>query len=435
MAYITIDDRYLKDFTTDAEIDEWQAYVTKAHNELHNKTGLGSDYLGWLEYPNLIPNDEIERIKAVAEQIKQHSELFLVIGVGGSYLGARAAIELLSHTFSNELSKEKRNAPKIVYVGHHLSGTYLHDLFDLLDEHDFSVNVISKSGTTTETAIAFRIIKQYMKNRYDERELRKRIFVTTGNEHGPLKQIARKEKYETFSIPDDIGGRYSVLTAVGLLPIAVSGIPIDEIIAGAHQAYEETKVDNIRNNQSYFYATLRNIFYNKGKKIEIFSTYEPRWHYFQEWWKQLYGESEGKDGKGIFPATATFTTDLHSLGQYIQDGERHIFQTVLFADELNRDITIPYEEDDVERLNDLAEKTVHSINQSAFEGALIAHAKGGVPNIVIRSPKVDAFTYGYLVYFFQKACAISGYLLQVNPFDQPGVEEYKKQMMSIIYNR
>lgn len=433
MAYITINDQYAQEFITANDLHKLQQRISKAHQELHKKTGLGNEYLGWLDYPIKIKNEEIEKIIVTAEKIKQHSDILLVIGVGGSYLGARAAIELLSHTFINELPAEKRNVPRIIFVGHHLSGTYMKDLFDLLNGHEISVNVISKSGSTTETSIAFRIIKKYMKTRYSEDELRKRIFVTTGDHNGPLKQVATEEKFETFTIPDDIGGRYSVLTAVGLLPIAVSGISIDDILDGARLAYTETKSDNIRENNSYFYAALRNVFYQQEKKVEIFSTYEPRWKYFQEWWKQLFGESEGKNGKGIFPASATFTTDLHSLGQYIQEGERHLFQTILFADELSKDVTIPFEKNDVDQLNFLANKTIHNINQYAFEGALLAHTSGGVPNIVINVPKVNSFTFGYLVYFFQKACAMSGYLLGVNPFNQPGVEEYKRNMMMIIH--
>lgn len=433
VTYTTINDQYLQQFVTEKEIVELQQSISMAHKQLHEKTGLGNAYLGWVEYPNLIQDDKIAKIKETAEKIKQHSDILLVIGVGGSYLGSRAAIELLSHTFINELPTEKREVPRVIFVGHHLSGTYFKDLFDLLDEHDVSVNVISKSGSTMETAIAFRIIHQYMKKRYKEQDLRERIFVTTGDSDSSLKQIAINENYKTFTIPNDIGGRYSVLTAVGLLPIAVSGISIDEMLNGARSAYDETKIDKIPENNSYYYAALRNILYTKGKKIEILSTYEPRWKYFQEWWKQLFGESEGKDGKGIFPALATYTTDLHSVGQYIQEGERHLFQTVLFAEEINNDVTIPLENNDLDNLNFLANKTIQQINRSASEGALLAHTAGGVPNIVINVPKVDAFTFGYLVYFFQKACAISGYVLQVNPFNQPGVEQYKRNTLSIIH--
>lgn len=435
MSYITINEQFTKDFVTADELENLQKEITSAHKKLHEKNGLGNDYLGWLDYPLAIREEEINKIKLTAEKIKHHSDILLVIGVGGSYLGARAAIELLSHTFINELTDDKREHPRIIFVGHHLSGTYMKDLFDLLDGHNFSVNVISKSGSTTETAIAFRIIKQYMKKRYNDTELRERIFVTTGETNSSLKQLAENKKYETFTIPDNIGGRYSVLTAVGLLPIAVSGINIDDMILGAQRAYDETKIDNICDNNSYYYAALRNVFYRQGKKVEIFSTYEPRWNYFQEWWKQLFGESEGKDGKGIFPTMATFTTDLHSIGQYIQDGERHLFQTVLFADELDKDVTIPFVAEDIDQLNYLADETIHSMNTYAFKGALLAHTSGGVPNIIIHVPKVDAFTFGYLVYFFQKACAISGYVLQVNPFNQPGVEEYKRNMMSFIHNK
>lgn len=434
MAYVTVNDEYTKSFIEQNKLEKLNEQIQQAHEQLHTKTGAGNAYLGWLDYPHTLDTDEFEKIKRVAEQVQNHSDVMVVIGVGGSYLGARAVIELLSHTFLNSLPKQKRIFPKIVFAGHHLSGSYMADLLDFLEDEDFSINVISKSGSTLETSIAFRLLKQHMEKRYDKDELQKRIFITTDRINGPLKQIATEEGFTTFTIPDNIGGRYSVFTAVGLLPIAISGISIDDLIEGAKLAHKETSMSNIAKNHSYLYAALRHILYNNGKKIELFNAYEPRWHYFQEWWKQLYGESEGKDGKGLFPATATFTTDLHSLGQYIQDGERHLFQTILFANNISKDVTIPHEPDNYDKLNYLMNKKLHSINKNAFEGALLAHTSGEVPNIVIEIPEVHSFTIGYLMYFFQKSCAISSYLLQVNPFDQPGVEAYKQNMMSLLNN-
>lgn len=434
MSHITLNDSYAKSFIEQGELDQIKEEIRSAHERLHTKAGAGNKFLGWLDYPQTFDKSEFDKVKRVAKEIQQHSDILVVIGVGGSYLGARATIDLLTHTFHNELHPDDRKSPKIIFAGHHLSSTYMKDLFDLLEGKDFSINVISKSGSTLETAIAFRLLKQYMETRYDQSQLKKRIIVTTDKVNGPLKQIANNADYQTFTIPNDIGGRYSVLTAVGLLPIAVSGISIDQLIAGAQLAQKETSSQNITSNASYYYVALRNALYNQGKKIELFNTYEPRWHYFQEWWKQLYGESEGKDGKGLFPATATFTTDLHSLGQYIQDGERHLFQTVLFANNLTKDLAIPHSEDDVDQLNYLVGKTMYDINKSAFEGTLLAHESGGVPNIVIEIPEVNTFTVGYLLYFFQKACAISGYVQKVNPFDQPGVEAYKRNMSALLHN-
>ncbi len=434
MPYITLNDQYTKPFVEQSKIEEIVKKVQHAHHTLHERTGLGNGFLGWLDYPKGYDQHEVERIKKVAKKIKKQSDIFVIIGVGGSYLGARAAIELLNHTYMNELRKDQKDDPLVVFAGHHLSGTYMKDLLDLLEGRDFSINVISKSGSTLETAIAFRILKNYMTNRYSVKESKERIFITTGTA-GPLRNIAEEEGYTTFTIPPDIGGRYSVLTAVGLLPMAVSGIPIDAILQGAEQALEETAQDSLEKNPSYHYAALRYLLYQDGKKIELLNTFEPRWRYFQEWWKQLFGESEGKDGKGVYPAAANFTTDLHSLGQYIQDGERHLFQTFLFAEEIDRDVSIPYEEKDFDQLNELHSYRLHTLNKHAFEGSLLAHTSGDVPNIVLTVPKIDAFTFGYLVYFFQKACAISGYLLGVNPFDQPGVETYKQHMKRLIQQK
>lgn len=434
MAYVTVNDRYTKSFIDQNTLEQISVRINNAHKQLHTKTGKGKEYLGWLDHPHTFNKSEFEKIERVAEEIQQHSNILVVVGVGGSYLGARAAIELLSHTFQNELTNDKRKFPKIIFAGHHLSGTYMNDLFDLLENEQFSINVISKSGSTLETAIAFRLLKQYMEKRYDERELKKRIIITTDEINGPLKEIANHNEYTTFTIPNNIGGRYSVLTAVGLLPIAVSGISIRELMAGAQLAYDECASSDIMENNSYFYAALRNALYLSGKKIELLNTYEPRWHYFQEWWKQLYGESEGKNGQGLFPSAAIFTTDLHSLGQYIQDGERHLFQTILFAKHITRDVRVPYDSNDFDRLNYLMNKSLHNLNKNAYEGALSAHESGGVPNIVINLPEVNSFSFGYLVYFFQKSCAISSYLLQVNPFNQPGVETYKQNMMALLNN-
>ena len=412
-----------------------QNKINQAHTNLHNKTGLGNNYLGWLDYPTSYDKIEFDKMKTCADHIQKTSDILLVIGIGGSYLGARAAIELLTHSFQNELTKGRRKVPKILFVGHHMSSTYMTDLFDVLHDQEFSINVISKSGTTTEPAIAFRIFKKLLINKYGEKEARKRIFVTTDKHSGALKQLANKEQYETFVIPKDIGGRYSVLTAVGLLPIAVSGIPIDEMMQGAKLAMDELSSSQLENNPSYQYAALRTLLYKQGKLIELLVSYEPHFHYFQEWWKQLFGESEGKNGKGIFPAAASFSTDLHSLGQYIQDGERHLFQTILHVNKPRQDVMIEKEEQDIDGLNYLAGKTVNEVNQKAFEGALLAHTDGGVPCAVVEMDKIDAFTFGYLVYFFEKACAISGYLLEVNPFDQPGVEAYKQNMFSLLGKR
>lgn len=434
MAHITVDDQYTKSFISELEFEKINKKINDAHKQLQNKTGAGKEYLGWFDYPYTFDQKEFEKIKQIAAQIKQQSDIFIVVGVGGSYLGARATIELLSHTFQNELQQKKREVPKIIFTGHHLSGTYMSDLFDLLKDKDFSINVISKSGSTLETSIAFRLLRKYMEKRYDQAEVKKRIFITTDKTKGPLKQMATEEDYTSFTIPSDIGGRYSVLTAVGLLPMAVSGINIDEIMAGAKLAYNETKSKDVTKNSSYYYALLRHALYKKGKKIELFNAYEPRWHYFQEWWKQLFGESEGKKQQGIFPAAATFTTDLHSLGQYVQDGERHLFQTVLFPKAITKDVIIPYDANNDDKLNYLMNKKMHNINKNAFKAALSAHYAGGVPNIVIQVPQVDAFNLGYLIYFFQKACAISSYSQRVNPFDQPGVEAYKQNMMSLLKN-
>jgi len=432
VTYVTLQYEQPESGVQKIDFQSFQEKVNIAHTRLHEKTGRGKDYLGWLDLPITYDQTEFEKIKHCAEKIKTTSDVLLVIGVGGSYLGARAAIELLTHTFHNELPKAKRQSPKIIFVGHHISATYINDVLDSIQGEDISINVISKSGTTMEPAIAFRIFKKYLEEKYGKEEARKRIYVTTDKDRGALKKLATEEKYETFIIPDTVGGRYSVLTAVGLLPIAVSGISIDAMMQGAKQAMNELDTPNLHHNPSYQYAVLRNELYANGKLIELLVSYEPHFHFFQEWWKQLFGESEGKDGKGIFPASVSFSTDLHSLGQYIQDGKRHLFQTILHVKKLQNDVMIEKNDQDMDGLNYLAGKSMNEINQKAFQAALEAHVDGGVPSLVLEIPKLDAFTFGYLVYFFEKSCAVSGYLLNVNPFDQPGVEAYKNNMFALL---
>ncbi|WP_432363801.1 glucose-6-phosphate isomerase [Sporosarcina sp. UB5] len=406
--------------------------VSSIHEQMHNEASNHKHYLGWVDFPESYDRAEFSRIQKVADRIKKTSDVLLVIGIGGSYLGARAAIEMLNHSFYNLLPKEKRNAPQVIFVGHNLSSTYMTHVIDLLEGKDFSINVISKSGTTTEPAIAFRIFRKLLEEKYGEEEASKRVFATTDERKGALKQLATKKGYESFTIPDDIGGRYSVLTAVGLLPMAVSGIDIEEIMTGALKAQYELNEPNLANNHAYQYAVIRNILFQKGMAIEMFVTYEPGMHYLAEWWKQLFGESEGKDRRGIFPASANFSTDLHSFGQYIQEGQRNLFETIVKVNNPIDDILIEYDEDNVDGLNYLVGKTVDDVNSKAFEGALDAHIEGEVPGLVFEIPAMDAYTFGYLVYFFEKACAMSAYLFGVNPFDQPGVELYKTNMFKLL---
>lgn len=420
------------DFFTESEFANLAPFVDQAHHMLHNKQGAGSDFLGWLDLPGNFDKEEYARIKKSAEKIRENSDILLVIGIGGSYLGARAALEMLNHSFQNLLLQEDRNAPQIIFVGHHLSSTYMVELFDLLKGKDFSINIISKSGTTTEPAIAFRIFKKYLIDKYGPEEAKQRIFATTDKKRGALKLSADKAGYETFIIPDDVGGRYSVLTAVGLLPIAVSGVSIDDIMNGAQQAMLDLSIPDLKNNPAYQYAAARNILYNKGKVTELLVNYEPSLQYFSDWWKQLFGESEGKNQKGIYPSSATFTTDLHSIGQYIQDGRRNLFETILHVKAPIKDLILEHDANNLDGLNYLAGKSIHEINEKAFQGTLLAHTDGNVPNLVISMPKIDAYTFGYLVYFFEKSCAVSGYLLGVNPFDQPGVEAYKQNMFALL---
>ncbi|AUJ25900.1 glucose-6-phosphate isomerase [Virgibacillus dokdonensis] len=432
MTHVTFTYKKALPFMNEQELDHLENAVETAHHALHNRTGAGSDFLDWIDLPENYDKEEFNRIKKAAEKIRDHSDVLLVIGIGGSYLGARAALEMLNHSFQAYITKEERKAPHIIFVGHHMSSNYMHDLMDVLKDKDFSINVISKSGTTTEPAIAFRIFKQMLEDRYGVEGAKERIFATTDKEKGALKSSADQAGYETFVIPDGVGGRYSVLTAVGLLPIAVSGASIDEMMQGARDAMNDFSEPSLKNNVSYQYAAVRNILYNKGKTTELLINYEPSLQYFAEWWKQLFGESEGKDHKGLYPSSANFSTDLHSLGQYIQEGRRNIFETVLRVQEPKRQLTVESDPVDADGLNYLAGKTIHEINDKAFQGTLLAHTDGGVPNLVVEVPKLDAYTFGYLVYFFEKACAVSGYLLGVNPFDQPGVEAYKKNMFALL---
>ncbi len=420
------------DFFAKEEVDVLQPYVDVAHDMLHNKTGLGNDFLGWVDLPNNYDKEEFARIKKAAEKIKSDSDVLVVIGIGGSYLGARAAIECLGHSFRNNLTKDERKTPEIYFAGNNISSTYLMDLLDIIKDKDVSLNVISKSGTTTEPAIAFRVLKEFLEHKYGKEEAAKRIYATTDAKKGALKQVSDEEGYETFVIPDDVGGRFSVLTPVGLLPIAVAGIDIDAIMTGANDARVDFSNSNLDENDCYQYAVVRNILHRKGKDIELLVNYEPNLHYVSEWWKQLYGESEGKDQKGLFPASVDFSTDLHSMGQYVQDGKRILFETVLNVEKPRRVLNLKEEANDLDGLNYLSGKTLDFVNEKAFQGTLLAHTDGQVPNLLINIPTLDEYNFGYLVYFFEKACGISGYLLGVNPFNQPGVEAYKKNMFALL---
>ena len=413
-------------------IMKYKEKVEQIHHELHKRANAQNDFVGWLELPTNYDKEEFKRIKSAAARIQEDSEVLVVIGIGGSYLGARAVIESLTNTFDNLLPESKRKHPQIFYVGNNLSPNYINDLIETLGTKDFSVNVISKSGTTTEPAIAFRIFREMLENRYGIEEARGRIYVTTDKEKGALKTLANSEGYETFVIPDNVGGRYSVLTAVGLLPIAVAGIDIDKIMEGARTAQEKYEDSNLKYNACYQYAVVRNILYKLYKNTEILVNYEPKMHYFTEWWKQLFGESEGKDQKGIFPAGVDFTTDLHSMGQYIQEGRRNLFETVIRIEKANSDITIQEEEDNLDGLNYLAGKGLDYVNKKAMEGTIEAHVSGDVPNVVIELPKLTEETIGHLIFFFEKSCAMSGMILGVNPFNQPGVEKYKKNMFRLL---
>ena len=417
---------------TKKNILEYKEQVENIHKDLHRRANDEKDFVGWLELPTNYDKKEFSKIKKAAKKIKKESDILIVIGIGGSYLGARAVIEALTSSFYNMLSNKQRKFPQILYVGNNLSPNYINELIEYIGNKDFSINVISKSGTTTEPAVAFRIFREILENKYGIDEARSRIYATTDKEKGALKQLAESEGYEQFVVPDNVGGRYSVLTAVGLLPIAAAGIDIDKLMEGARLAQERYNDANLKYNECYQYAVVRNILYKLYKNTEILVNYEPKMHYFTEWWKQLFGESEGKEQKGIFPAGVDFTTDLHSMGQYIQEGRRNLFETVISIEEPNSDITIPSDDDNLDGLNYLAGKGLDYVNKKAMEGTVQAHVSGDVPNIMINIKQLNEIALGELIYFFEKACAVSGMILGINPFNQPGVEEYKKNMFKLL---
>ena len=427
---ITID--YSNSLIEEKEIEKQIPFIEASHQILEERSGPGNEFLGWVDLPSKVNEKEIEKIQNVAKEIQDNSDVFIVIGIGGSYLGARATLEALNHTFYNELYQEDRQTPKIYYVGNNISSSYILDLLDIIKDKDISINIISKSGITTEPAIAFRILKEFMEDKYGKKEAKNRIYATTDAEKGALRDLIKIEGYEDFVIPDDIGGRYSIFTPVGLLPIAVGGINIEKLLKGAKLAEKESSNLDIKKNAAYQYAVLRNILYNKGKDIEIMVNYEPALHYLSEWWKQLFGESEGKDGKGIYPASVDLTTDLHSMGQYIQDGKRNLFETTINIENPKREIIMKKDTDNLDGLNFLEGKSLDFVNKKAFEGTVKAHVNGDVPNLIINLPELNDYYFGMLIYFFKKSCAISGYLLGVNPFDQPGVEQYKKNMFELL---
>ena len=432
MSKVTFDYSKAAPFIKDHEVDSMKKLAEDAKELLVSKTGAGNDFLGWIDLPVDYDKDEFARIKKAAAKIQSDSEVLLVIGIGGSYLGARAAIEFLRHSFYNVVSKEIRKTPDIYFVGNSISSTYIRHLMDVIGDRDFSINMISKSGTTTEPAIAFRVFKEMMEKKYGKEEAARRIYATTDRVKGSLKHLATEEGYETFVVPDDIGGRFSVLTAVGLLPIAVSGADIDKLMEGARAGRETALNAPFEENDSLKYAAIRNILLRKGKEIEILANYEPSVHYVSEWWKQLYGESEGKDQKGIFPASVDLTTDLHSMGQFIQDGSRNMFETVINIETSREELVLQEEPVDLDGLNYLAGKSVDFVNKSAMNGTILAHTDGQVPNLMVKVPEVNEFYLGELFYFFEFACGVSGYLLGVNPFNQPGVESYKKNMFALL---
>lgn len=422
-------DRYVGELVTPADIEAITPEVKKAAQVLESKTGEGNDFLGWLTLPTDYDKEEFARIKKAAAKIKSDSEVLIVIGIGGSYLGARAAIEFIKSPNYNVM---KKDTPDIYFSGNSISSTALKELVDICEGRDFSINVISKSGTTTEPAVAFRVFREILEKKYGKEGAAGRIYVTTDKEKGTLKSLSDREGYETFVVPDDVGGRYSVLTAVGLLPIAVSGADIDALMSGAKAAQDALTSDDLNENDCYKYAAIRNILYRKGKSAEMLVSYEPSFTMMNEWFKQLFGESEGKDGKGLFPVSAVFSTDLHSLGQYIQEGERLLFETVVSFEKPKYEITLGTDSENVDGLNFLAGKTMDYVNKKAFQGTILAHNDGGVPNLVLSVPEMNEYELGYLIYFFEKACAVSGYVLGVNPFNQPGVESYKKNMFALL---
>lgn len=427
---VELNTEYLDSFISCEDYEKIKPSVSLAHDFLHKKTGLGSEFTGWLTLPADYDREEFFRIKETARKINSQTDIFIVIGIGGSYLGARAVIELIKSRNYNALPQ---TTPDIYFAGNSISATDLNDLLKICEGKDISINVVSKSGTTLEPALTFRVFKRFLEDKYGKEEARKRIFCTTDRQNGKLKYLADKEGYETFVIPEDIGGRYSVLTAVGLLPITVAGISIDELLLGAKCAQEDLICADLDQNDCYKYAAIRNILYSsKGKSIEILASYEPNFTMMSEWFKQLFGESEGKDNKGIFPASAIFSTDLHSMGQYIQSGTRNIFETIVYFEKPQNDILIEAADENADGLDFLSGKTIAFVNKSAFLGTLQAHVDGGVPNIVLKIPEITPFEVGYLIYFFEKSCAISSYMLGVNPFDQPGVEAYKKNMFELL---
>ncbi len=432
MSKVTFDYSKAASFIADHEVESMKKLALDAKEVLVSKTGAGNDFLGWIDLPVDYDKDEFDRIKKAAAKIQNDSEVLLVIGIGGSYLGARAAIEFLRHSFYNTVSKEIRKTPEIYFVGNSISSTYIKHLMDVIGERDFSINMISKSGTTTEPAIAFRVFKAMLEKKYGKEEASRRIYATTDKARGSLKNLATEEGYESFVVPDDVGGRFSVLTAVGLLPIAVSGADIDKLMEGAQAGRKAALEAPFEENDALKYAALRNILLRKGKGIEILANYEPSVHYVSEWWKQLYGESEGKDQKGIFPASVDLTTDLHSMGQFIQDGSRNMFETVINIETSREEILLEEEPVDLDGLNYLAGKSVDFVNKSAMNGTILAHTDGQVPNLMVRVPEVNEYYLGQLFYFFEFACGVSGYLLGVNPFNQPGVESYKKNMFALL---
>lgn len=432
MGQVTFDYSKAMGYVSQHEIDSMKAITESARQLLLSKSGAGNDYLGWIDLPVDYDKDEFARIKAASDKIRSDSEVLVVIGIGGSYLGARAAIEFLGHNFFNSVSKDVRKAPEIYFVGNSISSTYLAGLVDTIGDRDFSVNIISKSGTTTEPAIAFRVFKKLLEEKYGKEGAAKRIYATTDKEKGALKKLADAQGYEEFVVPDDVGGRFSVLTAVGLLAIAVSGVDIDKLMEGAASARKRCIENDFDSNDSMQYAALRNIMLRKGKLVEILCDYEPSLHYTLEWWKQLMGESEGKDNKGLFPASVDLTTDLHSMGQFIQDGSRIMFETVLNVEKASREVLIEKEEEDLDGLNYLAGKSVDFVNKCAMNGTILAHTDGNTPNLMVKIPEQNEFYLGELFYFFEFACGLSGYILGVNPFNQPGVESYKHNMFALL---
>lgn len=432
MGKVSFDYSKAAGFISEEEVSYMSKLVADAKEQLVSRTGAGNDFLGWIDLPVDYDKDEFARIKKAAEKIQADSEVLVVIGIGGSYLGARAAIEFLRHGFYNNLPKEVRKTPEIYYAGNSISGTYLKGLVDVIGDRDFSVNIISKSGTTTEPAIAFRVFKEMLEKKYGKEGAAKRIYATTDKAKGALKNLATEEGYETFVVPDDVGGRFSVLTAVGLLPIAVSGADIDQLMEGAAEGRKLALEKDFAENDSLQYAAIRNILLRKGKAVEVLADYEPSLHYVAEWWKQLYGESEGKDQKGLFPASVDLTTDLHSMGQFIQDGSRIMFETVLNVEKSRETVVIGEEPVDLDGLNYLAGKDMDFVNKSAMNGTILAHTDGSVPNLMVKIPEQNEFYLGELFYFFEFAVGISGYLLGVNPFNQPGVESYKKNMFALL---